>query len=338
MKKVNILFVHPLTGNAYELYKAFDRNSKVNIIPLLGSTIKSKNSLLKKIRFKLKLQQDIYEINKKLLSYDMSKIDIIFVVKGNEISPSTLKKIKNKYPAITLINWSLDDMSGWHTKSIFSHFSLKLFDIVYTTKTYNLSQLKGMGIKNVKYLNQAYSEDIHKEPKYCESHFSHEVLFIGRAEKERFQSMEFLAKNNIVVNIYGTGWHKKAYQNHHKNLIIHDTPLYNQDYSNTIGCSKINLAFLSKINCDLHTSRSVEIPACGGFMLAERTTEHCELFTEDKEAIYFSSDEELLEKVHYYLKHNEERKAIAEAGLKRCLTSGYSYDDMIDKILKNLDE
>ncbi|HEO99504.1 MAG TPA: hypothetical protein ENO02_09435, partial [Epsilonproteobacteria bacterium] len=226
MSKKNILFVHPLTGNAYELYKAFDRNPNVNIISLLDSTAKSKPSLLSKIRYKLKLHQDVYEINKKLLSYDISNMDILFVVKGNEIHPKTLKKLKKKFPSMTLIHWALDDMSGWHTKSIFLHFGLKLFDIVYTTKTYNLSQLKDMGVKNVKYINQAYSQDIHAKPKHCEPQFSHKVLFIGRAEIERFRSMEFLAKNDIEINIYGIGWHKQIYQNHHKNLIIHDMPLY----------------------------------------------------------------------------------------------------------------
>ena len=34
-KEMNILFVHPLEGNAYELYKAFERKKNINIIHLL---------------------------------------------------------------------------------------------------------------------------------------------------------------------------------------------------------------------------------------------------------------------------------------------------------------
>ena len=59
-------------------------------------------------------------------------------------------------------------------------------------------------------------------------------------------------------------------------------------------------------------------------MLAERTGEHCELFKEGEEAEFFGSYRELTEKLRYYLDNPEARRAVADAGHKRCLSSGYS--------------
>ena len=66
-------------------------------------------------------------------------------------------------------------------------------------------------------------------------------------------------------------------------------------YSKAIGVTKINLAFLSKANRDLHTDRSIEIPAYGGFLMSEYSQKHARLFVEDREVVYFRSREKLLE-------------------------------------------
>ena len=117
--------------------------------------------------------------------------------------------------------------------------------------------------------------------------------------------MLFLAKNNIKVRVWGNNWQK--YQNKHPNLLVESRPVINDDFIRVINATRINLNFLRRANRDKHTSRSLEIPACQGFMLAERTDEHLQLFEEGKEAEFFDSQEELLSKIQSYLKNDNKR-------------------------------
>jgi len=334
MNPTKIVFTHPLVGNSLEIFKAFEQREDVRIEPLLKEGKSHSSRLVEKLLFKLKIPMDPYRINRKLLEHDFSSVDILFVVKGNEIHPWTLRRLKAKYPHLTMINWSLDDMYAWHNRSLFYSFSLDRYDLVVTTKSYNVEELKSMGAKKVLFTYQAYSKDIHK-PQHCDGTFDHDIVFIGYPEKERYASILYLADHGFRVDIYGypSAWKKRPFCTKHPNIVIHPRGLYGEEYAKALSCAKISLCFLRKINRDQHTSRSIEIPACGGFMLAERTKEHMELFEENEEAVFFETDEELLKKVRYFLKNEKERKQIAEAGLKRCMESDYSYDHMVDKIL-----
>ena len=127
-----------------------------------------------------------------------------------------------------------------------------------------------------------------------------DVGFVGMWEKERCESILYLADHGIKVRVFGDKkWGK--YINYSPNLTIELRGLYNDDYAKSFKAFKISLCFLRKMNFDQQTTRTVEIPACGGFMMAERTNEHLAMFDENKEAVYFSSNEELLEKCKYYL-------------------------------------
>ena len=124
-----------------------------------------------------------------------------------------------------------------------------------------------------------------------------DVGFIGSFERDRVANMQFLAQHNVPARIRGNGW--GSYRPQEDNLVIERRALVNTAdnalYSKAIGVTKVTLAFLRKANRDLHTDRSIEIPACGGFLMAEFLEEHARLFVEDREAVFFRSREELLE-------------------------------------------
>ena len=73
-------------------------------------------------------------------------------------------------------------------------------------------------------------------------------------------------------------------------------------------------------------------------MLAERTNRHLEFFEEGKEAEFFGSDKELLEKTKKYLANETEREKIAEAGRLRCLKSGYSAKEQLSQMIAKIEK
>ena len=333
---MKLLFIHPLKGNAFEIFKALQRYKNLEVFSLKEK--KNQLTLMDRIQFRLKLPSDLNHYNQQLREYPLDNINIIFVVKGNELYPWILKEIKQKFPHIKFINWSQDDMYAFHNRSFFYKYNLKYYDLVVTQKSYNVLELQKLGAKQVLFQNKAYSKDIHT-PKQCSGKYNHDIVFIGFPENERIKSILFLANNGIKVDIYGYPdvWRKNQFSINHKNITIHDQSLYGEEYAEALSCAKISLCFLRKINRDLQTSRSIEIPACKGFMLAERTDEHLKLFEEDKEAVYFSDNDELLKKVQYYLKNAKERENIRENGYKRCISSEYSYDDRVEEIIEEVD-
>ena len=160
------------------------------------------------------------------------------------------------------------------------------------------------------------------------------VGFIGSFEAERAQSMLELAQAGVPVRIWGNGW--KSMLGAHENLHVENSPVYGEDYIKVLCATDVNLGFLRRLNRDLHTDRSVEIPACSAFLLAERSSEHMELFEEGREAEYFDTQEELLAKVTLYMEDADAREAVTKAARARALSSDYSHDHFVCLILANL--
>lgn len=267
---------------------------------------------------------------------DKKQYDIVWIDKGITINPSTIRYIKSKQPNCKIVSYSPDNMALRHNQSQQYLKSIPLYDLHVTTKSYILDDMRRLGAKDIVFVDKCFAPDFHYPRELTaeeKEEYSCDVGFIGAWEKERCESLLYLASNGIKVKVFGGGkW---------KNYIglpnIEIFPgLYDEDYPKALTAFRISICFLRKMNFDQQTARTMEIPACGGFMIAERTPEHERLFAEGKEAVFFSTNEELLEKCRYYLSHESERAAIAIAGRERCISSDYTTEGMIRRVLNLL--
>lgn len=281
---------------------------------------------------------DPLHINKKIIKQvQVKQYDLIWIDKGNIIYPSTLKTIKKLQPNCILVHYMIDDIMNPHHMSKQIKDTIPLYDYYIMNRDKNKEELLKLGCKHPIIVPMSYENTFHYPRQLTSNEIKElggEVGFIGTFEKERSQSILYLVDHGIPVRVWGNGW--EHLKNYSPLLSIECKGLFNENFCKAIAAFKINLGFLRKKSRDLHTTRSTEIPACGGFLLAERTSEHQAMFKEGEEAEFFSSNEELLEKCKYYLSNEEERKQIAATGLKRCQTSGYSNIEAIKKIISEI--
>ena len=276
---------------------------------------------------------NIRRLNRAILARDF---DILFVVKGNFVTAETLRALKARAAPPMVIGWSPDDIYLPHNNSHILKAAAPYYDTFYTAKSLNIAngELASMGFVDPRFLHQGFDPDWHRPLPNPGSRFACLATFVGFGEQDRFDKLNHLAKNGVEVNVWGNGWTRAMRAAAHDKLVIHGHPIMDDDYADALSNSAISFCFLRKLNRDTHTSRTFEIPACGGFMMAERTDEHRQYFKEDAEAVYFDDADELLEKTRRYMADPQSRARIAAAGRQRCLDSNYSYHrlakDMIE--------
>lgn len=115
------------------------------------------------------------------------------------------------------------------------------------------------------------------------------------------------------------------------NACNHGTIDYYTQMPLVFSGSKINLNIsLRSIHSGIPL-RVLDIMACGGFVLSNWQPEIAESFAEGVEIAAFSSLEECIEKIGYYLKHEKERKQIAAAGRKK-VQEAFSYQKGLGRL------
>lgn len=103
---------------------------------------------------------------------------------------------------------------------------------------------------------------------------------------------------------------------------------YYEQMPRVFASSKINLNITLRSIFSGIPLRVLDILACRGLALTNFQPEIAEYFEEGKEIIMYGSEEELREKCHYYLQHEEIREQIIENGHKK-VREQFSYKEQL---------
>ena len=278
---------------------------------------------------KLGFPLDLEGVNQALVdAAARGSFDLLWVEKAPVLRASALEGFRRLQPHAHLAYFSEDDMALRHNGSHWFRGALPLYDLVVTTKLRNQrdGELAALGARRVVYEPKTFHPELHRPVEVTDrdrARFGADLVFVGTYEEARAQSCLALARAGFEVRVFGHGWERFGAS--HENLFVERRAVGGDDYVADLCASKIALGFLRKASRDEHTDRSVEIPACGAFMLAERSDEHLELFREHREAVFLASDEELVSHADRYLADDEARRAVAAAGRQRCLESDYDH-------------
>lgn len=108
---------------------------------------------------------------------------------------------------------------------------------------------------------------------------------------------------------------------------------YKKEAAFIYRCSKINLNITLRSIISGIPLRAFEIMGSGGFLLSNYQEDFLDYFTPGEDFDYFSSNEELMDKVDYYLHHEKERKEIAYNGYEK-VKQFHTYRNRVEEMIQ----
>ncbi len=256
--------------------------------------------------------------------------DLVWVDKGVYVSPNIIKGLRGRTKF--LIHYTPDPAFTFHRSRYFFK-AIQYYDFCITTKSFEIEAYNESGARKMIYCTQGYDKAIH-HPYHTFKEKDKDVTFVGHYETYRGKVVLSLLDAGIQVHIVGFKWKRfcKKYKGY-SNLHFHGGGIFGDEYAKFISSSYISLGLVSKWIPELHTTRTMEIPACGTLLVTELNIETKELFKED-EAVFFENIEELVRKVTFLLNDKAKIEEFISNANNRLLSSNYDYESIVCDILK----
>lgn len=292
-----------------------------------------------------KFNNDLLELVKK------EKPDLLFVTMfTDQLKKEMIDYISEKTNCETFA-WFCDDCWRFYN---YSKYWTPHFNWVSSTDISAPVNYKKIGYKNLIRTQFACNHFLYKPldlPKI------YDVTFVGQPHGDRIKIVEKIKKAGIDIQCWGKGWPNGRVSQEDMIRIFSQSKI-NINFAK--GSGDVNLRGLARIffkkenglirfqnpkywidnvksllgNIKNHIKgRNFEILGCKGFLITGNADNLKDYYQDGKEVVIYKDTKDLIEKIRYYLAHDQEREAIAKAGYERTLRD-HTYEKRFNEIFK----
>lgn len=257
--------------------------------------------------------------------------DVLLVTKGMYLLPAAVRAARVACGHV--VNFFPDGVTELQRPGILE--SLGEYERFFTKEPYVVQRLQAAGFANVSYLPKGCDPSIHRPVALTASdraRYEADVSLVGSAYPYRIALLGTLPLSEFRLRIWGAGWqHAPA----PLARAFCGTEVVGSLIARVVTASRINLNTAHLQDVFGVNQRTFEIAGCGGFQLVPEQKDLPNFFVPGKEIATYGDASDLATKIRYYLAHEEERVAIAEAGRRRAHRD-HTYAQRIAQMLSEL--
>lgn len=258
--------------------------------------------------------------------------DILFcVLYQDQLDIDVITRISTEMETVTF-NWFCDD--HWRFDKFSRHWA-PAFNWVSTTDSRAIPKYQRIGYKNVIKTQWACN---HFQYQRLGLPLHYDVTFVGQPHGTRRATIASLRKAGIDVRTWGHGWENGRLEQDDMIRVFNQSRI-NLNLSNaSVATGRMGWRRMIKrqtLPPNQIKGRNFEIPGCGGFLLTDKADDLDTYYAEGREIGVFSTPTDLVEKIRYFLDHDQERGEIAAAGYQRTLAE-HTYERRFTEIFATM--
>jgi hypothetical protein len=215
---------------------------------------------------------------------------------------------------------------------------LEPFDLILTSFPHFVERFRSLGVA-AEYLRIGFDPRVLD---HVESRSEHGAVFagsLGRLQHDRGNALLAAAAERIQIDFWGRGYDKWPL----------DSPVRRRYRGEAWGLDMYRVLGAARISLNRHIDiadgyannmRLYESTGIGTLLLTDAKRNLGELFEVGKEVVSYEGPDDLVQKIEYYLAHEDERREIAAAGQARTLdehTYAHRMRELVGILSRHLD-